>query len=225
MTEEAKVEVVEAGQNTAGLVEETGVESVVNAEAMAIVKDSASPIESGLAEETIESVANAEAMAIVKDSASPIEKEALPSFFVEKESKHRVDLDVLTAKDNGRLMSVSRKGLGIDFAEFHFLRHTEIWLDFTIPTYEEMTNYRTRAGVWNRETQQVIIDKLQLRNFFLVWHLKDWNLTDKEGNKMVLESDKDGSLTDASMKKVFSAHPTILDIALSVLEKDILFTL
>ena len=148
-----------------------------------------------------------------------------PSFFVKKSARQTVKVDVLTSLEDGRVVSVSRTGLGIDFEkDFPFMGHTVLEFTFSVPNYEDMSTYRQRSSVYRREAQQMLVDKISLRNFLLVWHLKDWNLTDKEGKKMELSHDKDGSLDGESMKSVFSVHPTILDIALAVLEKDILFT-
>jgi hypothetical protein len=126
------------------------------------------------------------------------------------------------SKEDGKIMSVSRVGLGLDFEkDFGYLCHTKIWFDFTIPTYEDMSSYRTRCAVYRREVGQMLVDKLQLRNFILVWHLKDWSLTGKDG-KIDITHDQDGSLNDASVKKAYSLHPTIIDVVLTIFEKDIL---
>jgi len=172
-----------------------------------------------------EVVSNAEAMAIEKEKVIEEEREVLPSFFIDKTSKHRVEVDILSSKDDGKIMSVSRIGLGIDFEnDFDYLRHSREWFDFTIPSYEEMANYRTRCATYRKEMGQMIIDKLQLRNFILIWHLKDWSLVNKEGNKIDILTDKDGSLAESSVQKVYSLHPTIIDVVLTIFEKDILLT-
>jgi len=197
---------------------ETKVDEIAADEAIRVEKQGAEDLAAGGVKET---VVNSDAVSLAKDS--PVaEKEALPSFFMEKDDKHRVDVDILTAKSNGQILSVSRKGLGVNFDEFKYLRYDSIWFDFTIPTYEEMTNYRARSGTWRRDAQQIVIDRMQLRNFLLVWHLKDWSLTDRDGKKVELEHDKEGSLSDSSTKKVYSLHPTIVDVVLTILEKDIL---
>lgn len=206
MTEEAKVEEVKKDEVTA-TVENTAIAELQTEIALTGLKDS---------------VANSDAMAIAKDAPVIARQDVLPSFFMDKEERNRVDVDILSGKETGRILSVSRKGIGVDFSEFSYLRYDEIWCDFTIPTYEEMTNYRSRSAVWRKEAQQLVIDRMQLRNFMLVWHLKDWSLTDKKGKKVELTFDKDGSLSEPSMKKVYSIHPTIMDVILTILEKDIL---
>ena len=171
-----------------------------------------------------EVVADSEAIAIEQDKKKVVEKEVLPSFFVNKEERKRIELDILSGREDGKIMSVSRTGLGLDFNEFKFLRHETAWFDFTMPSYEDMSTYRQRCGVYRREAGQVLVDKLQLRNFILVWHLKDWSLTDSDGNKIELKHDSDGSLSDESLKKVYSVHTTLLDVLLTIFEKDVLLT-
>jgi hypothetical protein len=172
-----------------------------------------------------EGVANSEAMAIEKANAEnkPVEKQTLPSYFVKKSDRHRVEVDILSSRKDGKIMSISRTGLGLDFAnDFSYLRHDVMWFEFSVPNYEDMTTYRQRAAVWRREAQQLIIDKLQLRHFLLVWHLKDWSLTDETGAKVELKFDDNGALSDESLAKVYAVMPTLLDVVLTIFEKDIL---
>ena len=176
-----------------------------------------------------EVVNNSDVMAIEEKKASEgvkkEENDVLPSFFVEEEDRHKVEIDVLTSKDSGQIVSISRKGLDIDFKkDFDYLTYTEISFEFSIPTYDEISSYRQRSATFRSEAQQMIVDRVQLRNFFLVWHLKDWSLKDRKGNIVKLEHDDDGSLSDASMKKVYSLQPTLVDIVMTLFEKDILLT-
>lgn len=171
-----------------------------------------------------EEATNPDGMAIDKDKVAP-EKVALPSFFIKKSDRHKIEVDILSSKKDGRIMSVSRVGLGLDFKkDFSYLRHDVMWFEFSVPNYEDMSTYRQRSSVWRRDAQQTIIDKLQLRNFLLVWHLKDWSLTDSDGNKVELEIEEKGALTDESVAKVYALNPTMVDVVLTLLEKDILLT-
>lgn len=173
---------------------------------------------------------NAEAIAIEKEKDKDKEKvepkpDVKPSFFVKKSARHMVVMDVLTSKEDGRVVSVSKSGLGIDFLkDFPFLTHTELRFEFSIPNFEDLSTYRQRSAVFRREAQQVIVDKLQLRNFLLVWHLKSWNLTDEEGKSLELKLDPNGSLADESLALVYALSPTLLDVVMTIYEKDILLT-
>jgi len=168
-----------------------------------------------------EAAENSDVMAIEKDGEGG---DALPSFFVEKDDRIKVEVDVLASKQDGRIVSVSRKGLGIDFGEFDYLYHSVEEFEFSTPTYDEMSTYRQRSTVFKGEAQQMVVDRVQMRNYFLVWHLKDWTLKDRKGEKVELEHDKDGSLKDGSMKMVYSVQPTLIDVVMTLFEKDMLLT-
>jgi hypothetical protein len=63
-----------------------------------------------------------------------------------------------------------------------------------------------------------------MRNFLLVRHLKDWSFRDRNGEKVELLHKDNGALDDDSIKKVYSVPPTIIDVILTIFEKDILLT-
>jgi hypothetical protein len=159
-----------------------------------------------------------------KNADIPDEKAALPSFFVDKTENHRVTVDILTRKTDGRIVSIARTGLGLNYEQFDKLQHTEEWFEFTMPDYDAMANYRQKSAVYRREAESMLVDKLQLRNYLLVWHLKDWSMRDKNGEKVELEHDDDTSLTEDSIEKVYAMHTTILDVVLTIFEKDLLLT-
>lgn len=206
---------------TAEVVEEEKKESV---EAQPVVVDPEDAKRSGVKEIS----QNADAIAAEKGKAAEAkeeEKPAKPSFFVKKSARHVIKMDVLSTKEDGRVVSVSRAGLGINFKEdFPFLVHSELIFEFSIPNYEDMSTYRQRCSVYRREAQQMIVDKLQLRNFLVVWHLKDWNMMDDDGKKIPLMFDTNGSLTEESCAMVYALSPTLLDVVMTVYEKDILLT-
>ena len=168
---------------------------------------------------------NADIMAIEKEKAEESEGEnKFPSFFVESKDRHKVEVDILASKSDGRIVSISRLGLGVNFKQFDYLHHSIESFEFSVPTYDELSTYRQRSSAFKNEVQQMVVDRVQLRNFFLVWHLKDWSLKDRDGNKVELNCDEDGSLTDESVKSVYSVQPTLVDIIMTLFEKDILLT-
>lgn len=174
-----------------------------------------------------DAVANSEAIAVEKSKADVPsgEKAVRPSFFVKKTDRHRIEVDILSGKRDGRIMSVSRTGLGLNFEkDFTYLIHEVAWFEFSLPNYEDMSTYRQRSSVWRREAQQSVVDRLQLRNFMLVWHLKDWSLADEEGNKVKLEYEETGALTDECVARVYAVNPTLIDVVLTLLEKDVLLS-
>ena len=174
-----------------------------------------------------EVVVNSDAIAMEKEKieTAPIEKIVRPSYFTKKSDKHRVEVDILSSRGDGHIMSISRTGMGLNFVQdFPFMFHEVAWFEFSLPNYEDMSTYRQRSASYRREAQGVIVDKLQLRNFILIWHLKDWSLTDSDGNKVELKHEENGSLTDESVAKVYAVNPTLVDVILTILEKDVLLS-
>ena len=176
-----------------------------------------------------ESAANSDLMLMEKAESESTEDEedeepALPSFFIDTEKRHRVEMDILCSKKDGQVLSVSRTGLDIEYDDFKYLNHVKEWFEFTLPAYDDMSSYRQRCGVYRQEAQQVLIDRLQLRNFLLVWHLKDWSLRDADGKKVELEHSENGTLSEKSLSMVYKTHTSILDVLLTIFEKDLLLT-
>lgn len=169
-----------------------------------------------------DAVVDSDTVAIEKGKEPEPVTVSVPSFFVDETERRKIEVDILSLKETGKIVSVSRSGLMDLEKEFPFLSYRKEYFEFTVPTYEDMSSYRQRCGVWRKEAGQMLVDRLQLRNFFLVWHLKDWSLIGKDGKKIELVHDKDGSLSSESIKTMYSVQASILDIVLTAFEKDIL---
>ena len=170
-----------------------------------------------------------EAMAVAAKAAAEAgdeedEGEFFPSFFIDAEDRHKATVDCLFDKKTNRVTSVSRTGLGLDFDSFNYLSYSEEWFEFSVPDYEDVSKYRQRATVYRRDSGTPVVDGVQLRNFLLVWHLKDWSLRDRKGDKVELEHEDNGSLTNDSIKKVYSIPNAIIDVVLTIFERDVLLT-
>jgi len=216
-----------AKKNTAKKKDEKALEGAQGPQGAELEVKDASPMDeedakrSGDKEQAVNS--DVVAMEQEKDDV-PKDKVAPPSFFVDREENHRVEIDILTRQKDGRVVSVARTGIGMDYQQFDRLQHSQEWFEFTMPDYDQMANYRQKSAVYRREAESMLVDKIQLRNYLIVWHLKDWSLRGKDGKKVELEHDEDKSLTEASIERVYAMHTTILDIVLTVFEKDLLLT-
>lgn len=165
---------------------------------------------------------NEEVIAASEKVAIPVVDVQTPSFFIADDDRHRVEVDILFNPTNGQIVSVSRANIGLDFSAFQSLKHSTEWFEFSVPSYEDMATYRKHSSAFRKEAGKVLIDVIQLRNFILVWHLKDWSLRDKDGNKVELKAVPAGTLSDVSIKKVYSLPPTLIDVVLTIFEKDVL---
>jgi hypothetical protein len=222
MSDEAKP--VEAAQATT-TVEKTSETKTVQTEI--IVLTDAQKAEIANAEKVggvKEAAVNADALAAAEGKAAPVEDNGVPSFFVEPTDRVRLDFDLLYDRKTKRIASVARTGLGIDFTELQFYGHTVEWFEFSLPNYEDMSTYRQRCSSYRRDAGKVVVDAIQLRNFLIVWHLKDWSLRDKDGKKIELKFNKEGALEEDSIKKVYQVPPTFIDVVMTNFEKEIILT-
>jgi hypothetical protein len=155
---------------------------------------------------------------------TPIAPETSPSFFVQPTDRYRLELDILYDKKTGKVSSISPKNRNIDFSQFQFFAHSIEWFDFSIPTYEDMANYRQRCSNYRRDAGKVLVDAIQMRNFLLVWHLKDWSLRGADGKKVELKHNAEGALDDDSLKKAYQVSPTLIDVILTNFETEVILT-
>jgi hypothetical protein len=164
--------------------------------------------------------ANPDAVKVAEQKPAPDTQQS-PSFFVEDDDRIRIEVDVLFEKSTGKLVSVSRSGM-IDDKEFAVLGMAKEWFDFKPLEYEAMSNYRQRCMVFRRDANRMLTDPISIRNFLVVWHLKDWSLRGKSGEKIPLVLTEDGALDEASIKAVYKMNTTLLDVVLSLFEKDMM---
>lgn len=172
-----------------------------------------------------ESAANAQAIEATENKKeAPIGEKKLPNFFIDEKDRHRVEVDVLFDKETGKINSVSKATLGVDFGELKYHGHTQEWFEFSIPTYDDVAGYRQKSSVFNRLANAMVVDGTQMRNYMLVWHLKDWSLKNSDGKKVELKHDKNGSLTEKSLDMVYKVFPTLIDIVLTIFERDVILS-
>lgn len=223
MSEQEKPEVKDV-PNEEAAAQETPVEE---AESLEVPVEEVEPSESEVSLEEAESKTgikedgmNQDAVDAAKEGDAP-EEAALPSFFVEEEDRFTVEVDVLFRKEDGRLVSVSRTGF-LDKGEFEALGFVEEKFHFKPVGYEQMSNYRQRCSVYRRDAGRALVDPVALRNYFIVWHLKDWTMRDRKGEKIGLSFNESGALDDDSIQQVYKINTTMLDVVLTLFEKDMM---
>lgn len=172
-----------------------------------------------------EVVHNEQAIALSpKDEPTSDKIKVMPSFFIDTQEKISVDVDIVFDKTSGKILSISKKGMldSDTLDEYKTLGHSSEKFVFTQPDYEDLTTYRQRSATYRREIQRMVVDTLQMRNFLVVWHLKDWSIRNEKGEKIELVCESNGALSDESIRVVYRVNPAILDVVLSNFEKDIL---
>lgn len=163
---------------------------------------------------------NQDAIDISEKTDEPKET-ALPSFFIEENDRFRIEVDILFDKENGKLISISRSGI-LDKNDFSAVGFTQEWFDFQPIGYEEMSNYRQRCSVFRSDANRSLVDPIALRNYMIVWHLKDWSIKGRDGKKIELKHTDKGALDDASIIQVYKLNTTLLDVVLTLFEKDMM---
>ena len=172
---------------------------------------------------TKEAIHNEDAINNASKVESPKE-EILPSFFIKSSDRVKINIDVIFDKVSGKILSISKEGMiNKDlFKEYTTLGHVKETFTFSQPNYDDLTTYRQRSAIYRREVQKMVVDILQMRNFLIVWHLKDWTIRGADNNKIDLIMEANGALTDSCIKTVYGLHPSILDVVMSNFEKEIL---
>lgn len=148
-------------------------------------------------------------------------KDSMPSFFIEENDEIVIKVDILFNKESGRLTSVSRAGI-LNPEDYSTEGHCEESFTFKPVDYDQITKYRQRCTTYRRDAGKSLVDPVQLRNYLLVWHLKDWTIRDAKGKKVKLTFSDAGGLDDDSIAKVYNINPTMLDVVLTLFEKDMM---
>lgn len=158
----------------------------------------------------------------VEHSDVGVEPVPMPSYFIEPEDRHRVVMDVLLDPKTGRIRRVQRAVEEIDPEKFPNTAFRREWLEFSLPAHKDMAIYRQRCLVYNQQAQRMLTNIVQFRSYIVVYHLKDWSLCDRNGNKVELAFSDDGSLDKETIAIVENVNTRILDVALTIFEKDAL---
>ena len=151
----------------------------------------------------------------------PEKKRAAPKIFFKQDSKVEISINGYHNNDTGELafaIPADDKNTDDDsFGDLFTKVNYKFW--FSRCPYDKYNRYRTRSMIYNSEDQNNTINELRLREFFLVFHLVDWNLTDEDGNKIELKFDPNKALSDESLKLIYTLPNTLLDVVLTTYEK------
>lgn len=157
----------------------------------------------------------------IKQEETKVEtkKKTLPKLFFDTEAKIEVSVDGYHNNETGELVFVlpSDDTSEETFTELFTRVIYKFW--FTRVSYDKLNRYRTRSMIYNSEDQNNTINELRLREFFLVYHLVDWNLTDESGNKIEMKFDPNKALSDQTLKTIYQLPPNLIDSVLNIYEK------
>lgn len=148
-------------------------------------------------------------------------KKVAPKIFFDPNSKIEVSVNCYYLNSNGEyqfavveendeFLSKEEDAL---FTKYNF----KFW--FTRCPYDKYNRYRNKSIIYNQEDQNNSVNEIRLREFFLVFHLVDWNLTDENGNKIELKFDPNKSLSDESLNLIYTLPANLIDVVLSTYER------
>lgn len=163
-------------------------------------------------------VSNDEAIGEVEKKEKEDIKFEFPSLFV-NEKKIKVGVDILFDPSDGKPLMMIGGAKNDSENELKFLKRTREWMEFTHPTYDDMTFYRENSMSFDKNTNQFLSDPVKMRIHYLKYHLKDWSLRDNEGKKIELKFDND-RLDEGSINVIGKLSPSLVDIFLSEFEKE-----
>ena len=167
----------------------------------------------------VEAVAKKKPESVAEKKES--KKKAAPRIFFKQDSRVEISINGYHNNDTGELafaIPADDKDTNDDsFGELFTKVNYKFW--FSRCPYDKYNRYRTRSMIYNSEDQNNTINELRLREFFLVFHLVDWNLTDEDGKKVELKFDPNKALSDESLKLIYTLPNTLLDVVLTTYEK------
>lgn len=145
-----------------------------------------------------------------------------PKLFFKENDKIEISLDAYHNNETGELSFVVPSD-NTDFKDDTSLNELfnkvvyKFW--FTRIPYDKLNRYRSRSMIYNSEDQNNTINELRLREFFLIFHLVDWNITDEDGEKIELKFDMNKTLSDESLKLIYSLPSSLIDTVLTTFER------
>jgi len=172
---------------------------------------------------TVESVSNTEAMVLAQKKA--IENGGaennfkFPQLFIKKEELIDIEIDIIFDSENGEVYSITQAGI-INAEGLDALSAVKYTFKFKPVNYDDMQKYRRQSSFYDSNAGDLIINRLLLRNLFLINHLRSTNLTDAEGNPIKVEVDLEtNNLTLESINQLYDTIPALLDVVMTLFER------
>lgn len=148
-------------------------------------------------------------------------KKAIPKLFFKENDKIEISVDGYHSNETGELQYVILTEDNKDEDESLKDIFTKVTYKFWFSRcpYNQFNRYRTRSIIYNSQDQNNTINQIRLREFFLIFHLVDWNLTDEQGKKVELKFDPNRALSDESLKMIYTLPSMLIDTVLASYER------
>lgn len=157
----------------------------------------------------------------IMGSAFSFDEPAAPAkIFMDEDYRVKIELDILSDKKTGKIINVFKKDTFTIGEMDKLFGHTVESFEFSVPTFDDVTLYRQQSSNNPNRT----IDKSLFRSFLIAMHLKDWSLKDEKGEKINLDFDINGGLTQKSTRIVNRVPTVIWDLVLTIFERETLIS-
>ena len=140
-----------------------------------------------------------------------------PSLFV-NDQNIKIEITVLYSYESGEVLSVFSNTLPIDEHLKEIMGIEELVFEFSKMSYDKLRGYREVCSYIDNNTNALQINSMKMRDCYVYYHLKGWNLKDEEGNDIELKFTETGSLSEESVKQFYALTPAIIDIAINEYE-------
>jgi hypothetical protein len=171
-----------------------------------------------------EGITNTEGIMLKEKEGKKTEstKISIPKLFIKEEDFTEIDIDVLFDSESGEIYSITQAGM-INTSELAVLVNQKYTFKFKQITYDDMQKYRRGASFYAPQSGEMVINRMTLRQLFLMNHLIDVDIPDEDGNKFEIEIDEETGIMDGeTASKLFSTAPALLDVVLTLFERSIL---
>lgn len=152
-----------------------------------------------------------------KNSKTEVFVKKRPSLFVNDENVE-VEVTVLYSYETGDVLSVFAHTLPIEESLKEIMGIEELVFKFSKMSYSQLRGYRDVCSYIDHNTKELQINSFKMRDCYVYYHLKGWNLKDDEGNDIELKFTDTNSLTEESVKQFYNLSPAIIDIAINEYE-------
>jgi hypothetical protein len=157
----------------------------------------------------------------IKETAQKSKTETVsrkrPSLFV-NDQNIKIEITVLYSYESGEVLSVFSNTLPIDEHLKEIMGIEELVFEFSKMSYDQLRGYREVCSYIDNNTNALQINSMKMRDCYVYYHLKGWNLKDEEGNDIELKFTETGSLSEESVKQFYALTPAIIDIAINEYE-------
>jgi len=174
----------------------------------------------------VESAIDTEGIRIKEKANNAPEKDSkkifFPKVFVNPEELIEIKAEIVFDPTDGDIYSITQPGL-LNIDVLTTLQVTTYTFKFRPVSYDDMQKYRRQASVYDANANELIVNRLQLRNLFLINHLRETDLVDENGQPFDLQIDSEtNNLSLNSITKIFQTTPALMDVVMTLFEKKLL---